>query len=116
MSVSDTKTFVVYQILDKRIDGCTVYYFVKRKSPLGDIIYVWESEKKLNCPDLIRKFEEEYKKKQKLQEKVCKNNNISLHLKHKKQTRVKLFPRFYNAINSSLDPNRSVRGSVCDFS
>lgn len=106
---------MVYQILDKRIDGFTVYYFVKRKSSLGNI-YVWESEEKLVCPDLIREFEEEYKKKQKLQKIVCKNHNLGLNRKHKKHTRTKIFQFFSNTTNSSLDLNRSVRGSVCDFS
>lgn len=57
------------QIIDKRIDGQTVCYFVKRKAALGDI-RAWESENQLDCPDLIRKFEPRISEKNEKRERL----------------------------------------------
>lgn len=117
MNNSEGEEFVVEQIIDKRIDGHTAYYFVKRKADLGDI-YTWEPVTQLDCADLISKFEDEYKKKRISQKKVklSKSDKSQPNQKKKKRTRAKIFPCFSCATDSPFDPNRSFRGSVCDFS
>lgn len=115
MSVEDSEKFVVEQIIDKRVDGETVYYFVKRKAALGDI-YEWELENQLDCLDLIRKFEQEFEKKRKVRKMDRRNVEKEPGQKSKKRTRGKIFPCFSCATDSPFDRNRSLRGSVCDFS
>ncbi|KAK7602736.1 hypothetical protein V9T40_006710 [Parthenolecanium corni] len=87
MSVEDSEKFVVEQIIDKRVDGETVYYFVKRKAALGDI-YEWELENQLDCLDLIRKFEQEFEKKRKVRKMDRRNVEKVPGQKSKKRTRV----------------------------
>ncbi len=113
-NISEPEEFPVEQIMDRRADGETVYYYVRKRTPLGDL-YEWEPRERLSCQEsLITDFEEEYKKNRKQKKKQYKENLPKE--KVKKSTKAKLFPCLACATDSPWDPNRSFRGSLCDFS
>ncbi|XP_035222283.1 chromobox protein homolog 3-like isoform X2 [Stegodyphus dumicola] len=67
--------YVVEKILDKRINTATnkTEYYLKWKGyPEDD--NTWEPVENLDCPDMIREFEEEWKRKKELKEKKRKLN------------------------------------------
>jgi len=62
MAISDAEDFAVETILDKRIkNGVTEYYL--RWKGYGDEDNTWEPRGNLDCPELIDKFEADYKAK-----------------------------------------------------
>jgi len=54
--------FQVESIIDKRMKGKKVQYLLKWKG-YSDEDNTWEHEANLNCPELIKEFEDNYKKK-----------------------------------------------------
>lgn len=107
--------FLIDEIIDKRNDGNTEYYYVRRKAALGDI-YAWEPKEKLTCAhNIIEKFENEFKKKKKSKKKLYKKSYPQPE-KRKKRIREKVFPCLACVKDSPWDPNRSLRGSLCNFS
>ncbi|CAF0898651.1 unnamed protein product [Adineta ricciae] len=53
--------YQVEAIIDKRTKGKKVQYLLKWKG-YSDADNTWENETNMNCPDLVREFEENYKK------------------------------------------------------
>lgn len=115
MNIStDKSTLNVHDILDRRKDGTTAYYYIKRETVLGDV-YTWEPKDKLSLSkDLIDKVDKEFNKKQKQKKKreLKKNTPVT---NRKVRLREKLLPCCDCATDSPWDPNRSFRGSLCDF-
>lgn len=111
----DDTNWPIKEILDKRTDGVTTYYFVKRVTGTGDL-RIWEPEDKLDCSvRLINEFAERFaKKKHKRKRKTSYYKGIETS-ESKKNVSRKLFPCLTCTTDSPLDLNRSKRGSVCDF-
>lgn len=101
-------------ILDRRNDGASVYYYVKRKTS-NDDIYIWELENKLSCSKAkIKKFNLAFQQKQKLKQKIRAEERTSDFGKKKKKFKDRLLPCACIK-DSPIDLNRSFRGSICDF-
>ncbi|CAM4750719.1 unnamed protein product [Rotaria magnacalcarata] len=78
-SSSDDESAAEYQveaILDKRIRGKKTEYFLKWKGYSNED-NTWEDENRLNCPDLVKKFESSIEKR-KHERKSCSNNESKL--------------------------------------
>jgi len=56
--------FQVEAIVDKRVKGKTIQYLLKWKG-YSDADNTWESKTNLNCPELVKAFEDSLKKKTK---------------------------------------------------
>lgn len=56
--------YQVEAIVDKRVKGKRVQYLLKWKG-YSDADNTWEDQTNLNCPDLVKEFEENHKKKTK---------------------------------------------------
>jgi alpha-tubulin suppressor-like RCC1 family protein len=80
--------YEVESIVDKRRSEGTIEYLIKWKGYPSEQ-NTWETKDKLNCPELIEKFEENRKKKRKNLENSTNEENVKK--KNKKQKKKKKF-------------------------
>jgi len=62
--VEEEEEYVVEKIINKKIQNGKTLYFLKWKG-YDDVDNTWEPEENLDCPEMIREFEENYSKKEK---------------------------------------------------
>ncbi|CAF0727000.1 unnamed protein product [Adineta steineri] len=77
--------YVVEAILDKRVRGKKIEYFLKWQG-YTEAYNTWEQKRNLNCPDLMKDFEEKLKSKTNEQKSTTSKRKSKLSTKKSKNT------------------------------
>ncbi|CAF1289644.1 unnamed protein product [Adineta steineri] len=77
--------YVVEAILDKRVRGKKIEYFLKWQG-YTEAYNTWEQKRNLNCPDLMKDFEEKLKNKTNEQKSTTSKRKSKLSTKKSKNT------------------------------